>query len=322
MAKSYNYNFNILIISGFVIIIMSSLLVVIFIGIAIVRRRKQRTQIKTSRVMNSCSELPMDDIELDSKCTISHNPVPTSPHKYGFMNKICQIQASHYNNIEQDNHEHSHGIKNTTFGKGDSNDIVDSLYAALRVLYVDPVERVTFDSNGGSYYNKQHGIGLHIPPEAISTSENITIEIGVSLGCPILFPTGTKPVSPLLAMCVVENHNYQFLKSVEVKLSHCLDVNGTNDEEDLGIHFVKSTHNLSCFSRADGEATFSPSEGTLKTKHFCFFCIVANKEKTNLSKVNYRLLKVVPKSRSVTSFRWKVRYCITYFFPTCLRVSS
>ena len=191
----------------------------------------------------------------------------------------------------------------------------------LELSFVDPVERVTFDSKGGRYFNQDHHIGLKVPPGAVPNDEQVTVEIGVSLSCPILFPAGKRPVSAMISVCVVGNPNYQFLKPVEVRLPHCLDVNTKEAVNNLEIEFLKSGHNLFCFHRAEGKSTFEPRthSGTLTTKHFCCFCIAANKSKADLTKIYYRLIKVVPKSTS--SLRWKARYCITYFLNTCLRVS-
>ena len=191
----------------------------------------------------------------------------------------------------------------------------------LELSYVDLVDRVTLDSKGGRYTNQDHDIYLIVPPGAVPEGQQVTIEIGVSLSCPILFPAGKRPVSAMVSMCVVGNPNYQFLKPVEVRLSHCLDIATKEDANNLEIEFLKSGHNLFCFHKAEGESTFEPGthSGTLSTKHFCCFCIVANKMKADLTKTYYRLVKVVPKS--TPSLRWKARYCITYFLSTCLRVS-
>jgi hypothetical protein len=191
----------------------------------------------------------------------------------------------------------------------------------LELSYVDPVDRVTFDSKGGRYTNQDHHICLKVPPGAVPEGEQVTVEIGVSLSCPILFPAGKRPISAMLSMCVIGNPNYQFLKPVEVSLSHCLDVATKEDVNNLEIEFLKSGHNLFCFHKAEGESTFElgSHSGTLTTKHFCCFCIAANKGKADLNKICYRLVKVVPKS--TPSLRWKARYCITYFLSTCLRVS-
>ena len=191
----------------------------------------------------------------------------------------------------------------------------------LELSYVDPVDRVTFDSKGGRYTNQDHHVCLKVPPGAVPEGEQVTIEIGVSLSCPILFPAGKRPVSAMLSMCVVGNPNYQFLKPVEVKLAHCLDIATKDAVNNLEIEFLKSGHNLFCFHKAEGRSTFEPGthSGTLTTRHFCCFCIAANKDKANLTKIYYRLIKVVPKS--TPSLRWKARYCITYFLNTCLRVS-
>ena len=193
----------------------------------------------------------------------------------------------------------------------------------LEMSYVDPVDRVTFDTKGGRYFNQDHGIGLNIPPGAVPEGDHVTIEIGASLSCPITFPSGTRPVSPMLFVCVVDNPNYQFLKPVKLRLPHCLDITTKEDVTDLEVRFLKSSHNLFCFHEAKGKFTFQPGThcGILNTTHFCCFCIGANKKKADLTKISYRLIKVVPNCKTTSSLRWKAHYCITYFLPTCLRVS-
>lgn len=195
----------------------------------------------------------------------------------------------------------------------------------LEMSHVDPVDTVTVDSKGGRYYNQDHGIGLKVPPEAVPEGDQVTIEIGVSLSCPIPFSSGIRPVSPMLSVCVVDNPSYQFLKPVEVRLPHCLDITTKEDASDLEVRFLKSGHNLFCFHEAEGKSTFQPGThcGTLNTTHFCCFCIGANMKKANLTKISYRLIKVVPNCKQLTSsLRWKAHYCVTYFLPTCLRVSA
>ena len=193
----------------------------------------------------------------------------------------------------------------------------------LEMSFVDPIERVTFDSNGGHYINQDHGVGLTVPMGAIPEGERVTIEIGVSLTCPVSFPSETRPVSAIVSMCVVDHPNYSFKKPVEVRLTHCLDIASEKDVNELEVGFIKSGHNLFCFHKAEGKSTFEPGTncGLLTTHHFCCFCISASKKKADLSKINYRLIKVTPADDCTASLRWKTRYCITYFLPTCLQVS-
>ena len=238
----------------------------------------------------------------------------------------CQTQRSAII-IEDDNYTLSSYCKHDFSSTPTSRDQLYpqlspvSLGPELELSYVDPVDRITFDSKGGQYTNQDHHIYLKVPPAAVPKGEQVTVEIGVSLRCPILFPTGNRPISAMVSMCVVGNPYYQFLKPVEVRLSHCLDVATKEDVSKLEIEFLKSGHNLFYFHKAEGESTFEPGtySGTLATKHFCCFCIAANESKADLSKIYYRLVKVVP--RSTPSLHWKARYCITYFLKTCLQVS-
>ena len=191
----------------------------------------------------------------------------------------------------------------------------------MKINYIDPVEIITFGNKGGSYANEDHNIYLKVPEGAIPEGMTISIEVGVSLYSPLtsLLPHGTIPISPLVKLCVVGKSNFKFLKPVEVILPHFLDISVSDDAKKMELQFVKVRHNLYCFHQSDGIATFTPQSftATLKTDHFCSFCIIA-KETIPVDKINYRLVKVVPKNRQ--SNTWKASFCVTYLLRTCLQV--
>ena len=242
----------------------------------------------------------------------------------------CHVVLEEGQTLAEEDHDQMHsGIMTVEEGHCKDGDTIryptlapPSPGPGLELSYVDPVERVMFDSKGGRYFNQDHGIGLKVPPGAIPENDQITIEIGVSLTCPIPFPADTKPISPMVFMCVVDKPNYQFQKPVEVRLAHCLDIMTQEEVANLKLKFLKSGHNLFCFHAAEGESTFESGTqyGCLKTTHFCCFCLAADARKADATKTFYRLIKVAPKP--TTSLRWKARYCITYFLPTCLQVST
>lgn len=182
---------------------------------------------------------------------------------------------------------------------------------------------VTVDNSGGDFTFEQHGVRLRVPEGAIPPEKTIQIEIGVCLNSPLIIPSRSIPVSPIVKLCVVGDQAFQFLKPIEVELPHCLDITDKNDIELFGLQFVKARHNQFCFHETNGKANFEPQKefGTLSTEHFCFFCITANKE-IDLTKIKYRLTKIVPKDTHIASKKWKVHFCVTYFLTTCYEVSS
>lgn len=191
----------------------------------------------------------------------------------------------------------------------------------LNVKFVDPVETIEFDCNGGSYSNENHEVYLRVPEGAIPKGKTMSIQVGVSFHSALvpLLPREARPVSPLVKLCVVGQVDFKFLKPVRVTLPHFLDITDEEDAKQMGLQFMKSGHGLYCFHQSDGEASFRPKSNTatLSTTHFCTFCITANQHICD-SKVNYRLAKVVPKNRPGNM--WRVNFCVTYYLKTCLQV--
>ena len=193
----------------------------------------------------------------------------------------------------------------------------------LYVKFVDPVETVKFDSNGGSYSDENHEIYLRVPKGAIPKGKIISIQVGVSFHSALvpLLPREVRPVSPLVKLCVMEEVDFKFLKPVRVTLPHFLDIADEEDAKQMGLQFMKCGHGLYCFHQSDGEASFKPKSNTatLRTTHFCTFCITAN-QRICSSKVNYRLVKIIPKNRQESM--WRVNFCVTYYLKTCLQVCT
>ena len=184
-----------------------------------------------------------------------------------------------------------------------------------------PFETVTFDSQGGTYANEDHEIYLRVPRDAIPKGRTISIEVGVSLNSSLvsLLPPGTTPISPIVKLCVIEEDSFKFLKPVTLTLPHFLDISNEEDVEKLQLQFMKMGHDSNSFHKSDGSISFCPQSNTatLKTMHFCSFCITA-KENISVDKINFRLVKVVPRARHLT--QWRASFCITYYLRTCLQV--
>lgn len=192
-----------------------------------------------------------------------------------------------------------------------------------KMYYIEPPETVTMDVNGGKYANEDHEVYLQVPEGAIPRGKTVTIKVGVSLTSSLvsLLPPATRPVSPLVTFHVEGEDNFEFLKPVKVILPHFVDISDENDAKAMGLTFMKARCHLYCFHRSDGVATFWPKshKASLKTKHFCSFCIMAN-ERVRADNINYGLVKVVPRSPQLV--QWRASFCVTYYLRTCLQVSK
>ena len=196
------------------------------------------------------------------------------------------------------------------------------------VPFMDPLDVIHCTSDGGVYYNPVHDITVRIPEGAISKGASVAIEIGVALYGPFQFPDDTKPVSPIVWLCVKQGQgeleHYQFLKPVEVVLPHYLHV--TTEDDSTLLHFLKAGHHMNKreqyqFQLAGGKVCFPVQKtyGTLSTYHFCFLCIASgtvSQERT--AKANFCLISVIPDPISEPS--WTIYFCVCYFLQTCVEV--
>ena len=192
---------------------------------------------------------------------------------------------------------------------------------------VTRVEEITIDSSGGEYHSKIDDFRLIIPKGAVQSP--VVIQVGVvAYGpCgPFEYPKGCRPVSPIVWVCT--NHETKFLKSIKIVLPHCIDC--ASEEDCRTLTFLKADHtakvrssgeNVLCFKEMDGETSFSPqsSYGTLLTNHCCMYC-VGEFDSEDTDKAKICLTKATP--RVIQGDHFQVHFCLTYFLPTCLKVSK
>ena len=60
------------------------------------------------------------------------------------------------------------------------------------------------DFNGREYTNVDHDFTLRIPKGAVAEGEKVHFEIAVAMCGPFNFPEGTKVISPILWLCLLE----------------------------------------------------------------------------------------------------------------------
>ena len=184
--------------------------------------------------------------------------------------------------------------------------------------YIDHVVE-TFDANGGVC--KLENCTLSIPKDAILQDKVIAIEIGVTTCTELtsLLPQDMIPISPIIQLCVLNETNFKFTKPVTIQILHFLDISCDEEVQTMGLHFLKSNHNLPCFHTTDRQEEFPANthHGTLTINHFCSFCIAASKTSFDPSKVYYSIMSVLPNQKIWP--RWEIVYSIV--LHTCCRVS-
>ena len=189
-------------------------------------------------------------------------------------------------------------------------------------------QMLEIDCDGREYTNVDHDITLRIPEGAVTKGEKVHFEIAVAMYGPFNFPEGTKLISPILWLCLLEEAA-KLRKSLEIILPHCL----TGKIDQHGIGFLKANH--SDYKLRDNRQMFynfkphvsdtalvcreGQGYGITITNHLCYLCLGAqeNESKTLIEKTHYCLARVEFYGSESLS---EITFCASYHLPTCIQV--
>ncbi len=186
--------------------------------------------------------------------------------------------------------------------------------------YVDSVQVVHCDSIGGRFFYEPHDVILSVPEGATESMANI--EIGVTLKGPLLFPKDTKPLSPIVILCMQEGCTLR--KPVELTLPHCFRY---TEEVSHLLTILKAskpkTHGGKLlFRKVNGSISRGKATVWIKPSKSspCFFCIGCKTTPDAIARTNYCVVKAMPKSTDETT--WQLVLCVSYLLQTCIEVNE
>ena len=220
-------------------------------------------------------------------------------------------------------------------GKPDDKITENSIYHQCTSLefLADPLQSFTVTSTGKDFIRSDHDIAIRIPPGAVYSGVHVQIEVGVLLHGPFVFPDGVKPISPILWVCT--KPVIEFQKPVEIVLPHILSALNDKECKVHGVTFLKARHRTLTHETDSGlkkfkfestddnaKSRFSSSQGTLRTNHFCCYCIAAKKSRELYRKANYCITRVDPKPWPASHPETTIYFCVSYFLSTCIQVKS
>ena len=181
-----------------------------------------------------------------------------------------------------------------------------------------------FTHKGGYYCNDHNDFVMEIPGGAIPEGERITIDIGVALYGPFLYPEDLKPVSPVFWLCICDQKDFHFLKPLKVTIPHCLNHESHDDIESLDLTFLKGDHELNPqqlyqFQQATGYAHIEPLKrsGMFQTTHFCSLCILGKISQRAIQKAMFCVYAAIPCTMSPREPAY-VYFFVTFLLSTCL----
>lgn len=199
------------------------------------------------------------------------------------------------------------------------------VFYILEVIVTSPpdaheciTESIVIDENGKEFCSNKHGVIVIIPEGSIKSGVNAELKFGAMLSAPVKFAKNTKPVSPIIWLCM----NADLQKSIKIKIPHYVSIESNADANYL--QFAKAIHSSSDGSMMEimdgGEFDVGKSHGTIEVNHFCYYCILYNYYRNH--NLVYKYQAVSFQSKQPYRGVWKFDICIVPSLPTCLQVSS
>ena len=252
------------------------------------------------------------------------------------MNKMRATTSCRHNSAQDDSlHKHSprrrkktHETISDSLGEApQSNGSHKSVFQPIHIVpqCIRPTATLQNCTSAGlTYHDESNDLTLVIEEGAIATGDTLTIDIGMALYGPFLYPEGVRPVSPVFWICVRGKEKYCFLKPVKVTMQHFIKIDSDEDISLLGLSFMKGSHE----TNAQGKYPFLPARGTRMfeakssygsffTKHFCYQCIIGKVNEITLRNTNFCLFGTIPNT-FVYDHPMYIFFFVTYFMSACL----
>ena len=174
---------------------------------------------------------------------------------------------------------------------------------------------------------EEHDITLRVPEGAVPKGENVHIEIGVAMYGPFSFPVNTRPISPILWLCFMEE-NTAIKKDFQIVLPHFLTGLSTERLHYHQVGFAKAGHNQAkirrnnilvydfnvCMTDTLFASSGGKSYGVFHSDHCCFYCLQAHQSPDLARDTGYCLTRI----ESVKSL--EIFFVSSFFLKSCLKV--
>ena len=182
------------------------------------------------------------------------------------------------------------------------------------------------DNSSTEYTVKDHDITLRIPEGALPMGESVHFEIGVAAYGPFIFPGSSRPISPIVWLCILED--VELKKPFKLIVPHFLV--GLNKERFNyhQVNFAKANHinyndseKVYRFYDHDCEHLFASTEyrsyGILSSTHCCFYCLLAKNTPELTRDAGYCLARI---ENILSPRRNEVYFAAIFFLDTCMKV--
>ena len=184
-------------------------------------------------------------------------------------------------------------------------------------------------SEGIKYTSTKDGYSFVIQSGVLGNEITITHGIIPFEECSPNFPEGIMPISNIILLCP----DKECMIPLELSLKHWVDLDPQNPDSLKPFVVLKARHN-SITKDVDGTRQINfeviedakiipsqyPKELTIQVAHCCAFCIGSYITETDTNAaIRFYLIELKPKPKQ-DQIRWKVEYCLSYVFDTCMQV--
>ena len=185
-------------------------------------------------------------------------------------------------------------------------------------------------SEGGEYISEKDGYSFIVPRGVLDS--DVTITHGIVPFEEVSqyeFPEKIIPLSSIVSICPDQS---QECFSMEISFQHCINLKNPEDTDAIILlkahhdDFVESMDKRRWFEfqkvkDANIFPSQNPNELTAHVTHCCAFCFGSYvTEKDTADAVRFYLIELKP---NVTNEKcWKVEYCLSHVFETCMGVCS
>ena len=190
------------------------------------------------------------------------------------------------------------------------------------------------DSNGIEFTIEKHDITLRIPKGAVATGKRIRFEIGVAMYGPFTFPESTRPISPIIWLCNLDEDSepLKLQKPFQLIVPHILTKLTKQNLQEFQIEFGKALHSSLTIDGDQQRYQFYPcdtkplfasdqyeSYGLLKSIHCCFYCLQARRTRDVTKNITYCIVRIERQIQPSPN-KSEVSFAGTYFLGTCIQV--
>lgn len=162
------------------------------------------------------------------------------------------------------------------------------------------------DYKGLTHTDTDHDITLRIPEGVVSKGETVHIELGVCLYGPFTFPENTRPISPIIWLCLLEE-DYELREEFEIHIPHFLMHLTEQRIRQYQVCFAKAHHNYSMETKDEHGMSYTYRQfgpqpsfivkdekcyAVLASKHCCFLLLLAKDSRELAMDAGYCLVRI------------------------------